>query len=108
MVAGLTRSAPLGGTPMGVDWFHSTRRRFLQLSAAGLTVAGASSPWFEQLAKASATGKKRSCILLWMAGGPSQLDTFDPKPESRNTGSTKAIPTAIPGVQFAEHLPELA
>jgi uncharacterized protein (DUF1501 family) len=108
MVAELTQSAPLGETPMGVDRFHSTRRRFLQLSAAGLTVAGASSPWFEQLAKASAAGKKRSCILLWMAGGPSQLDTFDPKPESRNTGSTKAIPTAIPGVQFSEHLPELA
>ena len=93
---------------MGVDRFHSTRRRFLQLSAAGLTVAGASSPWFEQLARASAAGKKRSCILLWMAGGPSQLDTFDPKPEHRNTGSTKAIATAIPGVQFSEHLPELA
>jgi hypothetical protein len=93
---------------MGVDRYQSTRRRFLQLSAAGLTVAGASSPWFERLAHASAAGKKRSCILLWMAGGPSQLDTFDPKPESRNTGSTKAIPTAISGVQFAEYLPELA
>ena len=93
---------------MGVDPYQSTRRRFLQLSAAGLTFAGASSPWFAQLAQAAAAGKKRSCILLWMAGGPSQMDTFDPKPESRNNGSTKAIATAIPGVQFADHLPELA
>src|SRR3954466_14225690 len=99
MVAGLTRSAPLGVTPMGGDRFAGSRRRFLQLSAAGLTVAGASSPWFEQLAKASAAGKKRSCILLWMAGGPSQLDTFDPKPEHRNAGSGKAISTALTGVQ---------
>src|SRR5262245_19955957 len=102
------RSAPSGAFPMGVDQCQTTRRRFLQLSAAGLTVAGASSPWFEQLAKSAAAGKKRSCILLWMAGGPSQLDTFDPKPDSRNTGSTKAIATAVPGVQFAEYLPELA
>lgn len=93
---------------MGVDRFAGSRRRFLQLSAAGLTVAGASSPWFERLAQASAAGKKRSCILLWMAGGPSQLDTFDPKPEHRNAGSGKAISTALPGVQFSEHLPELA
>jgi hypothetical protein len=93
---------------MALDLPRSGRRRFLQLSAAGLTVAGSTSPWFQQLAKASAASKKRSCILLWMAGGPSQLDTFDPKPESRNTGSTKAISTAIPGVHFAEYLPELA
>ena len=91
------------------DRFQSNRRRFLQLSAAGLTVAGSTSPWFQQLAKASAEGgKKRSCILLWMAGGPSQLDTFDPKPDHRNSGGAKAISTAIPGVQFSENLPELA
>jgi hypothetical protein len=93
---------------MALDRYASTRRRFLQLSAAGLTVAGSTAPWFQQLAKASAAGKKRSCILLWMAGGPSQLDTFDPKPDHRNAGGAKAIPTALAGVQFSEHLPELA
>src|SRR5215207_10681982 len=102
------REAPSGACPMALDRFQSNRRRFLQLSAAGLTVAGSTSPWFQQLAKASADGKKRSCILLWMAGGPSQLDTFDPKPDHRNSGGAKAIPTALPGVMFSEHLPELA
>src|SRR5262245_43845525 len=45
----------------------------------------------------------RACILLWMAGGPSQFETLDPKPGSPNQGPTKAIPTSVPGVQIAEH-----
>lgn len=50
----------------------------------------------------------RSCIVLWMAGGPSQIDTFDPKPGNLNGGPFRAIDTTIKGVQFAEHLPHLA
>jgi len=49
-----------------------------------------------------------SCILLWMQGGPSQLETFDPKPDHPNGGPTKAIPTAVSGIHIAEHWPELA
>jgi uncharacterized protein (DUF1501 family) len=45
----------------------------------------------------------KSCILLWMAGGPSQFETFDPKPGAETQGPTKAIPTAAPGVDIAEH-----
>lgn len=52
--------------------------------------------------------KVRSCILLWMAGGPSQLDTFDPKPRTSTGGEFKAIPTAVPGIQISEHLPLVA
>lgn len=50
----------------------------------------------------------RSVILLWMDGGPSQLDTFDPKPGHANGGPFKAIKTAQHGVQFSEHLPRMA
>jgi uncharacterized protein (DUF1501 family) len=49
-----------------------------------------------------------ACIVLWLNGGPSQLDTFDPKPGSKNGGSFKAIKTRIKGVEFSEHLPQLA
>src|SRR5687767_1898901 len=52
--------------------------------------------------------KPRACILLWMAGGPSQLDTFDPKPASANGGEFKTIPTAVPGIRISEHLPLIA
>src|SRR5439155_1822323 len=47
-------------------------------------------------------------IILWMSGGPSQIDTFDPKPNDPNGGPFQAIDTAIKGVQFSEHLPRLA
>jgi Protein of unknown function (DUF1501) len=50
----------------------------------------------------------RSCILLWMAGGPSQLDTFDPKPRTSTGGEFKTISTTVPGIQISEHLPLVA
>jgi hypothetical protein len=43
----------------------------------------------------------KACILLWMAGGPSQFETFDPKPGHKNGGETKAIDTAVPGIEIA-------
>jgi hypothetical protein len=42
-----------------------------------------------------------SCILLWMAGGPSQFETFDPKPDHANGAGTETIETAVPGVRIA-------
>jgi len=50
----------------------------------------------------------RHCILLWMSGGPSQLDTFDLKPGHANGGEFKEIATATPGLRWSEHLPILA
>jgi hypothetical protein len=52
--------------------------------------------------------RKRSCILLWMSGGPSQLDTFDLKPGHPNGGPFKAIPTSVPGIRISEHLSKIA
>jgi hypothetical protein len=81
------------------------RRGFLRavgLGAAGLAGAGWS---FTDLMAANADELRKrqmSCILLWMAGGPSQLDTFDPKPEHANGGKIKTIETAVPGIHIAE------
>jgi hypothetical protein len=59
----------------------------------------------------SATGSRatppRACILLYMAGGPSHIDTFDPKPGRPTGGEFKAIGTSVDGVQLCEHLPRL-
>jgi uncharacterized protein (DUF1501 family) len=86
-----------------------SRRDWLRLSAAG--IAGCSmSGWLGALAAAAAPDpqRRRSCILLWMDGGPSQLDTFDLKPGHANGGPFREIATAVPGTRISEHLPRLA
>ena len=86
-----------------------SRRQMLRLAAAGV-VGFSTSGWIEALAADAAAHPKRrkSCILLWMTGGPSQTDTFDPKPGHANGGPFKAIETAVPGILISEHLPKLA
>ena len=86
-----------------------SRREWLTLCAAGVT-GSSLSVWFSQLANAAANDprRRRSCILLWMNGGPSQIDTFDPKPGHENGGPFRAVATSVPGVRISEHLPRLA
>jgi hypothetical protein len=57
-----------------------------------------------------ATGRAKNCILIWLAGGPSHLDTFDPKPDAPKDvrGEFKPIDTAVPGLRISEVLPKLA
>ncbi len=50
---------------------------------------------------------KKHLILLWLAGGPSQIDTFDPKPGAPTNGPFRALPTDRPDWSFSEHLPRL-
>jgi hypothetical protein len=86
-----------------------SRRDWLKLSAAGALGVSACG-WFERLAAAVAPmpQRKRSCILLWMAGGPSQMETFDCKPGHKNGGAIKEINTSVPGIKVSENLPQLA
>lgn len=57
---------------------------------------------------APATGKAKRLIYLYMAGGMSHIDTFDPKPGAESQGQTGAINTSVPGIQLGEFLPTLA
>ncbi|NOY43366.1 MAG: DUF1501 domain-containing protein [Planctomycetes bacterium] len=85
------------------------RRDFLrQLSAASLA-AGAFS-WTDAISASADELRSRgmACILLWMQGGPSQFETFSPKPDHANGGETKAIATSVPGIHIAENLPRCA
>lgn len=85
------------------------RRDFLrQVSAVGLA-AGACN-WTDVISASADELRSRgmACILLWMQGGPSQFETFSPKPNHKNGGETKAIPTNVAGIQIAEHLPNCA
>ena len=54
--------------------------------------------------------KAKSCILIWLAGGPSHIDTFDPKPQAPVDikGEFKPIATSVPGLQISEVFPNLA
>jgi hypothetical protein len=84
------------------------RRHFLRtigLGAAGLAATAAVPLGFtDWMALQAGEMKKRrmACILLWMGGGPSQLETFDPKPGTDHGGETRAISTAVPGISIAE------
>ncbi len=51
-----------------------------------------------------------SCILIWMDGGPTHYETFDPKPDAPKEirGEYEAVPTGIPGVRFSKHVKRLA
>jgi uncharacterized protein (DUF1501 family) len=87
------------------------RRDFLKIGA--ITCLGLSlADYFRLQAANPATARRHdaSCILLWLNGGPSHLDTFDPKPDApaEIRGEFATIPTTIPGVRFCEHLPRLA
>ncbi len=81
------------------------RRDFLKLG--GLAAGSGWLPWLAARA-ADHPQRKRSCIVLWMSGGPSQVDTFDPKPDHANGGPFQAIPTRVSGIRIGEHLPQVA
>ncbi|MEM6331405.1 MAG: DUF1501 domain-containing protein [Planctomycetota bacterium] len=87
----------------------ATRRHFLR-SVGAAAAAGGVLSWTDRISLASADLKRRgkACILLWMAGGPSQFETFSPKPGHASGGATKAIATSVPGIQIADRLPEVA
>jgi uncharacterized protein (DUF1501 family) len=86
-----------------------SRRSFLM----GASLAGAAwlTPISQVLAQ-RAEGPQRenaqSIILLWLAGGPSQLETFNPHPGTTIAGGTRALNTSVAGIQFAEGYPRLA
>jgi len=85
-----------------------SRRDFLRMG--GLSVVGLSMAEQRAAANMRERADRRSCIFLLMAGGASQLETFDPKPEApaEVRGPMKAIATAVPGLAFSDALPKLA
>ncbi|MBN9518602.1 DUF1501 domain-containing protein [bacterium] len=91
------------------DCSGQSRRSFLQVG--GLAAFGLSLPTFLRAAANSpAPQRAKKCILLWMQGGPSHHDSFDPKPDApaEVRGEFGTIPTTLPGVRFADPLPMLA
>jgi uncharacterized protein (DUF1501 family) len=86
----------------------TTRREFLGASITGAVGLALSPVMQTLLAKEAPARRAKSCILLWLNGGPSHIDTWDPKPGAETGGPFKAIATKAPGMQISEHLPKLA
>ncbi|MCH2373634.1 MAG: DUF1501 domain-containing protein, partial [Planctomycetes bacterium] len=82
--------------------YPATRRAFLGALTAG-TFAGCGA--LRALCSERLCESDMSCIVLWMQGGPSQFESFDPKPEHSNGGPTGVQSTSVPGIQVAEHWP---
>ena len=89
---------------------HVSRRTLLR--TAGLSGLAWLTPVAHWLGRAQEQapmgGSAKSIIMLWMGGGPSQLETFDPHPGKKIAGGTKAIGTAAKGIQIAAGLPQTA
>src|SRR5436305_5202426 len=85
------------------------RRDFLRVAGTAGVAAGSMS-WTDAICQSAEDLRKRgmACILLWMGGGPNQFETFSPKPGQENGGETKAISTAVSGIQIADSLPKCA
>jgi hypothetical protein len=86
----------------------SGRRDFIKIAIGSSAAAALSGKFLLPSYAATAPAQAKSVILLWMQGGPSQLDTFDPKPGAETGGPTKAIETKTQGLLVSEHLPRVA
>ncbi len=87
------------------------RRDFLKRLSVGAGAVGAAQIGWRDLFIAQASElrrKHKNMILLWMDGGPSQFESFNPKPGSKNQGPAKTIQTKLPGYDFAEYWPNVA
>src|SRR5262245_22729967 len=104
------------GKMIGRNCQGITRREVLQVGSVG--ALGLTLPdWLRgQQAQANprpgvgGPSRELSCITIWLTGGPSHLETFDPKPEARDfvRGPYGAIRTRVPGIQVSELLPMIA
>jgi uncharacterized protein (DUF1501 family) len=91
----------------------ASRRGFLGgLATAGAAALAADMTRLQVLAAppvaADLKKNQKRCILLWLAGGASQLETWDPKPGAATGGPFRAIPTCVPGVHVSELMPKMA
>jgi hypothetical protein len=92
------------------------RRDFLRVGGLGLgggALSGLVPSQTVQAApgrRAPRFGKARSILVLYLYGAPSQMDTFDPKPDApvETRGEFQTIPTRLPGLRICEHLPRMA
>jgi uncharacterized protein (DUF1501 family) len=91
---------------------HLSRRALLGAGAVGSAALAADMSGLNLLRSPALASELKSqqkrVILLWLAGGASQLETWDPKPGRPTGGPFRAIPTAVPGIHISELMPKMA
>jgi hypothetical protein len=106
-MAGRGRDSFCGSPAHALD-----RRRFLGTLAAGAAAFAADMTALDVLKEPALAGdlkkQQKHVILLWLAGGSSQLETWDPKPGAATGGPFRAIDTSVPGIRISELMPEMA
>jgi uncharacterized protein DUF1501 len=87
-----------------------TRRSLMQFGGVSLLSSGLLNVLEGQAHAATRKGRIKSCLLLFQAGGVSQIDTFDMKPDCDATirGEFRPIDSNVPGMHVCEHLPRMA
>src|SRR5207249_8295335 len=89
-----------------------SRRTFLGTIITGTAALIGQSTAVHVLAEPALTSalkaQNKRVILLWLAGGSSQLETWDPKPGTATGGPFRAIPTSVPGIHISELMPQMA
>ena len=98
------------GNFQSADCSGFNRRSFLKTAAAVPFAMGSDLSWLQAAQEAQKKGRVKSVILLWLWGGPSHIDTIDPKPDApmEYRGPFGTIPTRTPGMHFSEMLPRMA
>jgi uncharacterized protein (DUF1501 family) len=84
------------------------RRDFIKIAFGASAATALSGKFFLPAYAETKRAKAKAVILLWMQGGPSQLDTFDPKPGAETGGPTKAVAARAKGLEIAESLGRVA
>jgi hypothetical protein len=87
-----------------------TRRELLQVGGAGLFGLSLPKVWAAEAAQPRPQARAKSVLFLFLFGGPSQLETFDMKPDAPEgiRGPFRPIASRTPGLRLCEHLPRLA
>jgi len=87
--------------------FNLSRRQLLRIGAAAVPSLSAWT-WLTPRKARAGIGGARACVWLWLNGGPSHIDTFDPKPGTMQGGPFRSVKTRAKGMDLSEHLPALA
>ena len=89
--------------------YGMNRRHFMQhMATTAATIPAINFLSHVQANAATLKANKKSCILMWMGGGPPTIDIWDLKPGAKTGGEFRPIDTAAPGIQISEHMPETA
>ena len=87
---------------------HLSRRQWLGTAAAVLSVRSVSAVWLRRRSPKKLKKDRRQVLFVWLDGGMSQLESWDPKPNTHFGGPFRAIPTTVPGIHVSELLPQSA